>query len=273
MSEPGETEYGQSAYWERDPPESLRPFVQCLWRYRTSEPEPVHMIVPDGRPEFIVHRADPYREFGAHAPQPAALFAGQLTRPLTLVSERAADMIGVRFRPDGARAFLGGPVDAATDVRLALIDVHGPAVDALVNAVRAAPSDASACALITDYVQDRIGTAEPDPIVRPIVDAVITGDDAAVEEPDGVTQRQFQRRFRRETGVSLRMLRTIRRFRAVFDRLRDHEHEAWVERAMATGYFDQAQMARDFQRFLGCSARDWLRTSRGLGKALGAGDP
>lgn len=255
-----------SNYLEVPPPECLSAYVQCLWVYQSNEPEPVHAIVPDGCPELIIHQAQPFREDNSELPQPSALFAGQLTKPLNLVSDQPTQMVGVRFKPYGARAFLGKPVDIATDKRLPLSALHGLKARTLVKNVRSAPTNHAAYKIIFEYVGEQTGDAQLDPIVRDAVEAAKAGE--AFDYPDNMTARQFQRRFRRETGISLRMFRSILRFRAVFNRLRTHEDEPWVDRALATGYFGQAQMARDFQRFLGGSAQTWVRNARGLSKAL-----
>jgi hypothetical protein len=99
-----------------------------VWRFRAGGPgEGPERIVPDGRCELVVHVGRPFAEIaadGTQATQPRALFAGQVTRPLHLASRGAPHVIGVRFHPAGARAFLGRPVDGATDRRLALRDAR-----------------------------------------------------------------------------------------------------------------------------------------------------
>ncbi len=253
-------------YREIQPCIELRQFVHCIWFYSASEPENEHIIVPDGRPEFIIHCKAPYREKDADFLQPQALFAGQLTRPLRLVSSSPADMVGIRFRPDGARAFLGRSIDGVTDKRVDMFEQHRQSISALLAKVGQSQSDEATADILCHYVLARIGNAKPDPIVRCAIETLSNGGDE-FDHP-GITVRQFQRRFKRETGVSARMYRAIRRFREVFNRLSAVENETWVERALETGYFDQPQMARDFKRFLGCSAREWIASSQGLGLAL-----
>src|SRR5688500_3744393 len=96
-------------YAEYPPPGALAPVLHCLWTFEdelgSGEPQ---RIVPDGRCELVIHLLAPYREIGSGSPQPRALFAGQLTRPLWLEATGPCKVIGVRFRPAGARAFVGG---------------------------------------------------------------------------------------------------------------------------------------------------------------------
>ena len=44
--------------------------------------------------------------------------------------------------------------------------------------------------------------------------------------------------------------------------------ESALEAGLAAGYFDQPQMARDFRRFLGCTATEWAREQMELARQL-----
>jgi transcriptional regulator GlxA family with amidase domain len=74
-----------------------------------------------------------------------------------------------------------------------------------------------------------------------------------------LSERQLQRRFKAHVGVSPRQLQSVLRFRRVFDAIERTGPPGWVEAALAAGYFDQRQMARDFRRYLGVSARQWAQ--------------
>jgi AraC-like DNA-binding protein len=80
----------------------------------------------------------------------------------------------------------------------------------------------------------------------------------------------LQRRFRDRVGVPPRILRSIFRFRRVFDHAAEPGPEAlgWLEAGLEAGYFDQPQLARDFRRFLGCTATEWARDQAGLARRL-----
>ena len=69
-------------------------------------------------------------------------------------------------------------------------------------------------------------------------------------------------------------LRSVFRFRRVFDnaahegQLADPEAGAWLRAGLDAGYFDQPQMARDFRRFLGCTATEWARDQMELARRM-----
>ncbi len=174
----------------------------------------------------------------------------------------------MRFRPDGARAFLGCSVDAATDRRLDLADLHGEVAVNLGLAARATKELREAAEVAEDYVEARLAGEHIDAIVREAVTSLLSGQ--GTRAPPSVSERQFQRRFKSAVGVSPRMLQTILRFRSVFDAIEHPETSGWVEVALNAGYFDQPQLARDFRRLLGCTAREWAAQRAGLAQALTA---
>ena len=254
-------------YEEFAPPQALRPFVRLLWTYAAPAPTGgVQRIAPDGCPELVIDLAAPYEEEGEDGvfrPQPPVIFAGQMTRPMAIRPVGPVEIVAAKFEPDGARAFLGRPLIEATDLRLDLT--------ARLRGFTAPSGDpAGQAAALSDWLegQRRAGDWRIDPAVRAEV--------AAVErEEQGVSmssaeRRALQRRFRDRVGVAPRTLRSVFRFRRIFDHAlgQDADAASWLEAGLAAGYFDQPQMARDFRRFLGCTATEWAREQMELARQL-----
>ena len=264
-------------YREIGPDAAVTSHVVCAWSFTGTDPEP-QSIAPDGCCELIVHWRAPYEEEGAEGSwrvQPPALFAGQLTRPLRLRAREPAGVVAVRFRPAGAASFLGAPLNAATDRRVALDDLHEPAaVAALVEAVRQAGDADARFVVVQDYVAQRLAAAArpPDPAVVRCVEAITDSDGRIgmdrLERISGLSARALQRRFASEVGVPPRLLASIVRFRRVFDAFQESDAPSWTAAAQAAGYFDQPQMARDFRRFVGCTPSAFLSARAGLAASL-----
>lgn len=106
----------EERYREFDPPEALRPWVRTIWTYAAPDPSPtIQRIAPDGCPELILDLGSPYAEQGddgAFRLQPPAIFAGQMARPLAMRPAGPIELCAVRFHPDGARDWLGAPLNA-----------------------------------------------------------------------------------------------------------------------------------------------------------------
>ncbi len=247
------------SYSEQAPPPALAAHVQCVWHFQAGHDLTPQRIPPDGRAELILHRGVPYEEWrdGAWHAQPRLLFAGQLTRPLLLRAPGRVEVLGICFKPAGAWAFLGETLAAATDRRLAM-DRH----------VFVRDDDA-----VFAYVERHLASHPDlrDEAVERAVDAILGDEDANLDAlcaTSGLTPRNLQRRFSTVVGVSPRMLKSLVRFRRVFDALQGTTLSTWSAAAQAAGYFDHPQMARDFQRFVGCSASEFVAGGAGLATSL-----
>lgn len=259
-------------YTEIAPRTALSNYIHCLWFFEGDESE-IQRIVPDGRCELIVHCGAPYREVSGTR-QPRALFAGQLTRPLHLKPVAHTGVIAVRFRMAGAFAFTHKPLSRFTDRRVTLANLHSRALASrLTREIGAAKTDKARANILQDYVAERIAEAPdgPDTVIEDCVARLSRGaklDD--LRRITGLAPRALQRRFARSVGVSPRMLASLIRFRRVFDALREADAQNWTEAAQAAGYFDHPQLARDFRRFVGCTARQFVRGGEGLAASLAA---
>lgn len=254
-------------YAEFEPPRSLRPFVRKIWTYAAPNPSgAIQRIAPDGCPELILDIGSPYEEQGDDGVfrlQPKAIFAGQMTRPIAIRPIGPVELIAIRFEPDGARDWLGHSLAKATDRRLDMVDrLHG--------LILPAGDPQRQVETMTAWLEAERRRADwaLDPLVRSEVEA------AAREEPPqsrpASEQRALQRRFADRVGVSPRLLRSTFRFRRVFDHATEGDPvaEGWLGAGLQAGYFDQPQMARDFRRFLGCTATEWAREQAELARQI-----
>ncbi len=259
----------EDCYREHPPAPDLRDYVRCVWTYETSAGGGAQPVPPDGCTELIVHIGTPYSEIAPSGTsrQPPILFAGQLTRPLTLLGPPRACLLGVRFEPDGARGFIGRPLAFATDTRLDLRKAHGTKAARLLREIRAAGSWDQRITLAQNYVRAAIAQSAVS-IDADVRDAVRKLEYDIETRSVFAAGRKLQRRFSEYVGVSPRTLSTIFRFRRLFNAIDRPEHPGWLDAALAVGYFDQPHMARYFRRFLGCTATAWARQKTGLATLL-----
>jgi AraC-like DNA-binding protein len=256
-------------YRERPPPPSLRSCVRCLWSYESeSSDRPPERIAPDGCAELVLHLRQPYEEYrdGAFEPQPAMLFAGQSTRPLILRAPGPSSCVGVRFHPHTPRRWTRQPMSRFTDRRVDARELQ-PELQEIV-ACRSALSTAEALQRLAACLEPRLESSDalPDERVAAEVEALESG---ATPVPEaGEDARQLQRLFLRDVGISRRTLRSVLRFRRVFDRARAEDGYRWLIGGLDAGYFDQPQLAREFRRFLGCTATEWAADQLGLARAI-----
>ena len=252
-------------YAEFAPPPELASWIRVIWTYAAPEPSrTVQRIAPDGCPELILDLGAPYEELGADGVwrlQAPAIFAGQMTRPIAIRPAGPVELVALRFHPDGARDWLGASMATATDRRLDM----GDRLSGLAPPPGEPEAQAGYMADWLDGVRRRGGWSV-DAGVRAGVEAA--HEDRPAPDADPAARRALQRRFLDRVGVPVRELRSVFRFRRVFEHALGPEAAGWLEAGLAAGYFDQPQMARDFRRFLGCTATEWAREQMELARAL-----
>lgn len=233
---PGGTLGTVTEYAERP---SAHGIFACTWSRSTVVDEPPTHVVPDACADILWHRSS------------GRLFvAGPDTRAhRTALS--AGVLVAVRFLPGRAPAGLGVPSSAVRDERVDLDRLWpGDRVRRLTDALAAAPDVATAERVLADTVAGVRG--EWDPAVPRLVSLVRRGDRmAAVADELGWTERQLHRRSLAAFGYGPKTLQRVLRFDRALRLARDGTDLASV--AYATGYADQAHLARDVKAFAGVS--------------------
>jgi AraC-like DNA-binding protein len=219
-------------YSQFNPSPATRSFLACLWTLDTDSRD-VQRIVPDGRPELIVHLGEPFDACheGAWLRQPRCFLAGQLVEPLLVRSSGAGKVLAARFQPQGAARVFGAPMDT------------------LAGAILPLELTCSTVAELETALLERLRPA--DSIVDAAVERLLDGscDIAALASALHVSPRQLERRFKSAVGLSPKVFARIQRFQRVF---REFESGGkWVETAIACGYYDQAHLIRDMREFAG----------------------
>ena len=256
-------------YREFPPPPELAHVLHCVWSlegHASELGEAMQPVLPDGRPELIVHFGDPFERIdgrGEWVKQPLALLAGQLDRQLVLRPTGTIAVVGLRFRACGPSGVLDVPLDRLTGETLALDDVSR----ALADAVRSVRDDTESAdegaRLLVERTRTVFASAEIDARVQRAVDRIdatrgcVTMDDVAASA--GMTRRHLERRFRETVGLSPKRLARIARFQHAIATLEEAEGPGrGVRTAVACGYADQAHFIRDFTMLAGCAPGEHL---------------
>ena len=259
-------------YREYAPSPRLRPFVERIWVLEIpAGMTAVDPILPDGHAEIIVHCGDPFRELlpsGELRTQGRLLLAGQSQRAVRLSPSGSSLMVGARLCYDGASALFDIPQHELTDriVDLEAIDSrlarrladHVAArawnehdsgrheelaftLDAALSARAHRTNGTSLAGHAASFAHTHRGLIRVE----------------ALAEHVGVTERQLQRLFLRDIGLSPKQfLRTIR-FQEVLRALQAGTPTRWADLALRFGFYDQAHFIRDFKAFTGESPSQW----------------
>lgn len=261
------------SYFEYAAGAGLSAVVERFWSFESASTA-IERIAPDGRCELIIHMGEPYLEVhGAQARvQPPALLAGQLTQPLMLQGQGRSSVLSARLAPAAAAMLLHGDARQATNRRLSLLALDPQGAAPLLQALAPAQAMESRVARLASYIGHRC-------LAAPLgLDAVVERALIAIEtEPApplsvlagqlGLSLRQLERRFAHAVGLTPRQHLGIVRFRRIFDAL-DAGASSFSAAAQSAGYSDHPQMAREFRRYLGCTASQFIAQRAHLAAAM-----
>ena len=258
-------------YREIAPVPPLAIAVRCLWVLEGSaseagDPEP---ILPDGRPELVLHFGDPFERLeadGRRVVQPAVILAGQVTGPLMLRPTGRAAVLGIRFTPFGAAALLSLPQQELTGLTIDVGDVSPPLRAVLEGVLHHAASPLEAVEQVQRLLVRWIQPSRIDPRVRFAVAAIdrahgILSIDG-LADVSGTSRRQLERYFLNTVGIGPKRLARIRRFQHALQILQDAgRFSTGAQTAAACGYADQSHFIREFHEMAGTSPSDHLLRS------------
>ena len=257
-------------YREYAPTPRLTSIVDCVWTLEGSAAElddPVQPILPDGRPELVVHFGDAFEWLhptGVAERQPPVIFAGQLTNALMLRPTGRIAVLGIRFQPDGAATLSTSPQSDFTGVTVDADHVSRDLARSLYELREAAPSLAEAARRVQDVIVARSDASRVDPRVRYAVQAIRRGSGIVsvdrLASSAGMTRRHLERRFRAFVGVSPKRLARITRFqRALHVLARADVPQRGAYTAAECGYADQAHFVRECHELCGHPPMAYLR--------------
>ncbi len=229
-----------------------------VWTRRAEPSTRAYRVVPDGCLDLIWSDG-------------RLLVAGPDTGPHLGVSPPGASFTGLRFAPGTGPAVLGIPAHELTDQRIPLSDLWPEShVAELTEQVAAARSPGR---LLEAMAAARLGRAEPpDPVVYAITEALRDGHTvAATADQVGFSERQLHRRCRTAFGYGPKTLARVLRMDGALSLARSGLPLADV--GVASGYADQAHLARDVKALTGVTLRTLLGYSSADGRAANRSTP
>lgn len=162
----------------------------------------------------------------------------------TYRAEGEVGSVAVRFTPWGAASFFG--LDGLADRRLPLDEVWpAPALRRLECRLADAESHRERISLVQAFLL-RYRRGAPDPLIRAAAQRTVRTSGAvsvrALAAEAGLSERQFERRFKRSVGVAPKQFARISRFQSAVRRI---PVQQLAETAQALGFTDQAHFTRD----------------------------
>jgi AraC-like DNA-binding protein len=264
-----------------EPPLPLKRYVAYFWSLRRPQNGRLALkMFANGVSGIIVQhhngrsaliRATGTQAAGGHA-VPTAFIYGKRTGPGQLIADGPFDMTGVVFRAQALYTLLKiNPVEVSNGP----VSVDDVFVDNLADQLLNAETASERLDVLGGCLARRVDDVPDDVLVgeglRLIRRQVQTVRIPAVLKRLGISERTFERRFKRSVGVSPHQYLRVVRFQQAVRLLRRQHFERLSDLASALGYTDQSHFIKEIREFAGCTPtdlRDTVRTAFDLPCAL-----
>jgi len=239
----------------------LASYLESLWYYDGC-PTAHHRerVLPNGRFQVVMNLS-------------AGLGSVAGMRSQCVVIETAAipSLMGVVFRPGGARVFFEPPASDFYNRVVPLDVVWGSNVSQLHDRLREVVTAEekfqileTALIRMIERSVDRRHSLHPSvlyalrefrhvPHIRTVID---------VAREAGLSRRRFSQLFHEQVGITPKLYCRLIRFRAVVREIVAGGPVDWADVAIAGGYYDQAHLAHEFRNFSGMSPSSYLAADR-----------
>lgn len=245
-------------YREWAPHALLREHVRCLWINDLSGSRSEWLqVVPDGCVDIV-------------STGETLCIAGPDTRPILARVPRGTVIVGVRFHPGAASAWLGQPLSEIVNIRVPLTEFWRDDATRFLDRVAAGRSAKQLAADLEGFLVRRlaaVGSADCQiAFLRRAagdncVPAGLRVDQLAAHA--GLSERTLRRRCLEAFGYGFKTLNRVLRFQRFFRLAARPENHNLADMAVRAGYADQAHMTREVQRMSGLTAGEFVLQVQG----------
>lgn len=246
-------------YREAAPAPLLRPAVVSHWTVtggvagRTVR----QSIYPDGCFDLLFVLRGTIANEGGALPG-GAYVVGPMTRAARVCRKGDVAVLGVRFRPGVASRLMRVPMSELRDNTVAAADLMGPGVVDLADQLASAADFAAQVRLVEARLVDWLGRTSPG-AATDVLQAGIGERVSTLVQRTGLSERQVQRIFLRDVGLTPTEVVRLRRFRRALQLL-DRRHAGSLSAfAFELGFSDHAHFTREFTAFAGVSPSAWVQ--------------
>lgn len=238
--------------------------ARCVGYCYEGFPAGTHLGLPSRHLTVVLSLGDPTRTSGPYGSATLTALAGGLhTRPVHIAHD--GDLAGVQLdlTPEGARALFGLPAAELGSAVLPLGDLIGSRAGELAERLAEAPAWPARFAVVEDVLSRGVGRPPGPPPEVGYAWRRLAETDGAVRIGDlarevGWSRRHLSERFAAEYGLRPKEAARVMRFERSKRLLKEPGRPSLAAVAAASGYYDQAHLAREWNDLAGCPPSAWL---------------
>ncbi len=218
-------------------------------------------LIPEGEPHYFDGQGEPmdwHDGVAGHVPPRKGIVA---------TSNGPVRCLMVNFYPSAFHRLFGGPVDRFNGRMVPPEQVLGTAAATLYENVRATIHAQSTIDVVKNFLIDLVARKAPAPpssiarlehYIRERKGKVLVNE---LSELAGLSERQLQRRFKEEIGLSPKAFCSVVRFNHVYSEMK-RIGKLDLDVAISCGYFDESHMMKDLSYFLGKAPKRFVSLIR-----------
>lgn len=255
-------------YRQYVPADSLRNLVRYYWSLDGQQFSISRLSIlsfADRYPRLIFQDIDCFEpiindETGKE--MPLCYLKGVRTRPTEVFMHGAFSHFGVSFYPHALTTFFGIGADELTNL---MPDINLVYRCNLAERLRNR-THPDRVAILDNFLLEKMTKVSLDSTVQSIVHKKGgVGDMEMLASSFRISERQLQRRFKKQVGVPLKRYDRISRFELALKRLASVDYNELTSIAFELGYSDQSHFIKEFHEFAGMSPYNFVRN-----KSVGA---
>lgn len=245
-------------YKEIEPAANLKQYIFCYWyfEHKSSGKEIYpHIVLPDGCPSLIfINIAGGYYKT-------INLFGPRMSFFKTEVPP-GSKYLGVRFKPGAVKSLFGIPGPKLRDEDLEAVKFIKN--EKLLSIIEKVKNDEEIYNELNNIFSDMIkcNGKTIDEFVSQAVDKIIKSKGllkiSELTKEINISERHLLRKFKEDTGLTLKEFSRIRRNRAaLFDLIIENKEK--IETVLNSGFFDQPHFNKDFSAISGINPSEFIK--------------
>ncbi|MET4140297.1 AraC family transcriptional regulator [Pedobacter sp. UYP1] len=250
------------------PPECLRNYVKYFWYMDANalnNSRKCFRIFPDGLPGLLFHHHNGQQvlELPDGQKLPSSFIYGLSTHAFTNYSSTGFSAIGVSLYPWAFhRIFKIDSVECSNNM-LALDDLTAFTLN---EKLFDAPNADTAIKILSGYLIQKVNcAAREDQLIKDSIRQINNNPNTLIRDLSksfGLSERQFERRFKQTAGISPYQYFKVLRFQRSLTALNFNLTQSLSAVAYCSGFADQSHFIREFKQYSGITPNSYLKLNQ-----------
>lgn len=246
-------------YKHLEPSADLSRLIKSYWIVdsESDSTSSVQKIIPDGYPELIFHYGQPYKIKLSNEwkLQSKTVLAGQIRNHFYLKNLGRSGMIGVKLMPTTLYKLYGINMSDLTDQVVNPMDLNNPISELLSIEKPELEHRNKFIASIALAITNRLDSSNSEPDKTDLAVEHILKSKGSVSitslcDDIDISERQLERQFLRQVGLSPKFYARIIRFSYIFELIQQND-QSWSDIVYQSGFYDQSHFIKNFKEFTG----------------------